>query len=477
MRIALVNPPISAAEQYGSMKDLAPELPLLGIAFLSTYVKRHGFDVDLLDLAGTSPEESVNRLRDYDVIGFSSYITNHAAITKLASRLKSKGRTIIVGGPHATIFPTDFEASDVDYVVSGDGELPLAEILVAIRDARDPGPVSGIARREADGTLTLNGKAETINDLDLIGPPDVQKYDLSRYYPPVHIRGRKVIHTLFSRGCPYKCTFCAAAETMGRRVRNRSVTAAIDELKRYRDAGYDSVMFYDDIFTVSSRRVLDFCSALIKAGLKLKWTCFTRADSVKNKEMLAAMKEAGCYMMTFGCETANDKTLKLLQKGMTQANNVEGIAAAFEAGILTTSSFMIGLPGECEQDILRTISFARDSRLTFAVFPIFEPFRGTPVFDVCKRLGSWQRIEGDRNQLVQDQEEIWVPDGISRSEVVGLARRAFREFYFKRRRGIELARYLLFALPPLRTLRFLKGGASFFYGTGKKPRSQHNTHF
>ncbi len=477
MRIALVNPPISAAEQYGSLEDLAPELPLLGVAFLSTYVKRYGFDVDLIDLAGASQEESVKRLRHYDVIGFSSYITNRTAIVQLAHRLKSNGRTIIVGGPHATLFPSDFEASAVDYVVSGDGELPLAELLVAIRDARDLGAVPGIARSGVDGTLTLNGKAQTIDDLDLIGPPDVRKYDLSRYHPPVHIRGRKVIHTLFSRGCPYMCTFCAAAETMGRRVRTRSVTAAIDELKRYRDAGYDSVMFYDDIFTVNSRRVLDFCGALIRAGLKLKWTCFTRADSVKNKEMLPAMKEAGCYMMTFGCETANDKTLHLLEKGLTRADNVEGIASASEAGIFTSSSFMIGLPGECEQDILKTISFARHSGLTFGVFPIFESFQGTRVFAACKRYGSWQRIEGERNQLVVDREEVWVPDGISRPEIVGLARRAFREFYFEPRRVIALSKYLLSSLPPRRTLKCLKGAATYFLGVRHKPRSQHNTHF
>lgn len=479
IKTALVNPPLSTEEHYGSLKDLAPDLPLLGIAFLSSYVKKHGFDVDLLDLGLTSPKEAVGILHQYDVVGFSAFITNYISIIALAKALKSTSKNIItvVGGPHATLFPSDFRRTDVDYVISGDGELPFTEILLALKENRTPRLIPGLGYIGGNGELTFSGKAQMIDNLDLIGPPDVGKYDLKRYFPPIHIRGRKVIHTMISRGCPYQCSFCAAAEITGRRIRFRGIPSVIDELKSYKDNGYDSIMFYDDIFTIKHKRVFELCNALIKNKLNLKWSCFTRTDRVNNADMLKAMKEAGCYLITFGCESANDKTLKLLNKGLTSEDNIRGIEMAAKANILTLSSFMIGLPGETEEDILNTITFARKSGLTFAVFPIFEPFRGTPIYEVCKQTGSWQNIQGESNQLLLHQNEVWVPDGMSRSEVVLLARKAFREFYFEPKRVIKLINYILFTLPPNRSFRFLKGGLSYFVEFRSKSTSQSYTHY
>ena len=91
-KVALVNPPTSIEENYGSMKDLAPDFPILGIAFLSSYVKKYGFDLDLLDLSTTSQKEAESILRRYDLIGFSAYVTNYRSIIELAGKLKAKAR-------------------------------------------------------------------------------------------------------------------------------------------------------------------------------------------------------------------------------------------------------------------------------------------------------------------------------------------------------------------------------------------------
>jgi hypothetical protein len=137
---------------------------------------------------------------------------------------------------------------------------------------------------------------------------------------------------------------------------------------------------------------------------------------------------------------------------------------------------MVGLPGETAEDIRRTIEFARKSPLVFAVFPIFEPFRGTPIYELCKQTGAWQVIEGEPNRLLQDQPEVWVPHGISRAEIVALARQGFREFYFHPRRMRKLLAHALLTLPPARSFRLFRGGLSYFL-RARRAAPQKNTHY
>jgi len=475
LKIALINPPLSAEEHYGSLKEMSPDLPLLGIAFISSYLNKFGFNIDLLDHGLMSFSQSLEILKSYDVIGFSAFITNYNVIIQLAEKLKNNRNIIIVGGPHATLFPYDFTNSAIDYVISGEGELPLKEILVSITENRHVNHLAGLGYNK-NGNFVYNSKSAIISNLDVIGPPDNKKYDLRKYYPPVHIRGKRVIHTLTSRGCSFKCSFCAASEVMGRRMRYRGLSSVIEELKYYKDLGCDSVMFYDDLFTLNKRRLNRFCNELIKHNMKFKWSCFTRTDCLSS-DMCKAMKESGCYLITFGCESANDKTLKLLNKGLSHEDNIRGINMANNAKILTCSSFMIGLPGETENDILNTIDFAKKSNLTFAVFPIFEPFKGTPIFEKCKEMGEWKIIEGKSNQLLLNQDAVWVPRDLERSQVVLLARKSFKDVYLEPKRMIKVIKHVLFSLPPQRLFRFSKGGLSFFSKSLKKSESQHYTHY
>ncbi|MBF0186450.1 MAG: radical SAM protein [Magnetococcales bacterium] len=480
MKTALVNPPLAVEENYGSLSGFSPEMPQLGIAFITGFLKQNGFEVDLLDLGGTIYSETVKRLTSYDVVGFSTYITNAHVVQTLSRDLKDLKPeiTLIAGGPHVTLFPQDMEGYGLDYVVSGDGELPMLELMQHLVHGHPISDYNGIG--VVDGGRTVRfpaSRSRKIDDLDIIGPPDTSQYALENYFPPAHVQGRKVIHTLTTRGCPFKCTFCAAAEVMGRRMRFRNPDNVVEELLHYKEMGYDSVIFYDDIFTIRRRHVMELCEAMIKADLGFDWCCFTRTNVVQHPEMLAAMKESGCYLITFGCESANDHTLKLLRKGLSVEQNLEGIERVHQAGIMTFSSFMIGLPGETAEDIRHTIRWARDSKLDFAVFPIFEPFKGTPVYDDCKQLGSWQTLKDQSNNLLSNQSDIWVPNGITRKEVVLLAREAFKSFYFRPRRFLGVMRYVLTRLPPERSLTFIKGGIDYFLTFAKKSDSQHNTHY
>lgn len=475
--VALANIPQTKEERYGSLTELSPELPLLGPAFLARYLKRHGHDVVLFDHVHLSMQESIDILEDFDVVGFSVYIVNYVVAMQMARELKRRNPDLVIvfGGPHATLFHPDFNGGEVDYLVAGEGEIPLLEILNALKEKREPLDLPGLYRSRG-GELVGSGKADPVDNLDEIGPPDVGQYDLSNYHPPSHVLGNKVIHTLSSRGCPFKCSFCAASELMSRRIRYRSIESILDELLKYKSVGYDSVIFYDDIFTLDRRRVIDLCREMISRKLNMKWTCFTRTQCV-DKDLCDLMRRAGCYLVTFGCESANDKTLNLLRKGLTQEVNSKGIDIASQSGLLTSSSFMIGLPGESEIDIIETIQYARRSRLLFAVFPIFEPFKGTPIYDTCLERGSWHELEGQANTLLPSQAEVWVPDTMQREDVVRLAGKAFFSFYFYPPRLLRLAHYLFFRMPLRRSWRLLRGGVRFFLNVSRRKTSQHMTHY
>jgi len=464
LKVALVNPPFNKEGYYGDLKSLAPELPLLGIAFLSSYVKNFGFDIKLLDLTLTSLDEATEVLCNFDIVGFSVFITNYNTVIALSRKIKiiKNNIIIIIGGPHPTLFPLDFQESEVDFIVSGEGELPFKEILTALLNDRPVSHMPGLGYRNEKKMLMLDGKAPYIDDLDMIGPPDLRKYDLKRYYPALHVQGKKVIHTVTSRGCPYQCSFCAAAAIMGRHIRFRKTPSIINELISYKDLGYDSIIFSDDTFTVNKERIIELCKAMIKHKLNFKWMCYARTDNCTDKDMLNIMREAGCYLIHFGCESANDKTLKLLNKGLTNEINAKAINIVSGANIFASSGFMVGLPGETIGDIMNTINFVKQSNLTFAVFPIFEPFKGTAIYEVAKKMGSWQKIKGDSNQLLLNQDEIWVPDSISRAEVLLLSRKAYTEFYSKPKRLIRIAKYALLYQPPSRAFSFIKTGLSCF---------------
>lgn len=479
MKVVLINPPLDRINNYGSLTDLAPELPPLGLAFVSAYLKKCNVDVTFYDMSCKRFEDVEEVAIGADIVGFTSFITNYDIVKELSRELKAikSNLFIVVGGPHATLFPEDFFDSKIDYICRGEGEMAMEKLIASLKENVKTINIDGIIDNNDESKFSkINTRGAEVLSLDSIGKPDLSNLILGQYLPPVHILGRKVIHTLTSRGCPFSCKFCAAAEVMGRKMRFRSIDSIIEELTEYKNAGYDSIMFYDDIFTVNNDRVISLCRKMIERKLHLKWSCFTRSNVAKNCEMLNLMRKAGCYLITFGFESANPKTLDLIQKDLTLEDNRVALSLCSAVGIRTCSSFMIGLPGERREDILKTIDYARDTSLTFAVFPIFEPFKGTPIFEICKNMGKFVELGGVKNSLLKNQDEVWLPEGFSREEIVSLSRTAFKRFYLKPFRILSIFCHSL-RLPLKRAFKFIKGGLSYFLSLSKSYDSKFNTHY
>lgn len=464
-KIALIIPPSNIEEQYGSLFKAAPVLPLLGIAFIAKYLSLQDIDTDIYDFSVDKKSTYLffDKISDYKIIGMPAFITTLPDVISFAKIIKDKNPQCftVVGGPHATLFPEDFFVNGIDIIIKGEGEIPFCEIVFKILgNSFNFSSIRGLHFRK-NGKFFYTGDSNLMDDLDKIDSPLIEKFKLSCYYPPVHILGKKTIHTLTSRGCPYDCNFCAATKIFKGRIRFRSIDLVIEELKKYIAQGYDSVIFYDDIFTINRKRTIELCEKVISCRIKIKWTCFSRTDAV-DKELLNYMKEAGCYLITFGCESGNNKTLELLNKKLTVEKNHKGIALTHEAGILAASSFMIGLPGEDRSDIERTVTFAKNSKLTFAYFPIFEPYKGTAIFDISEQKGKWINDSGLKNHIFNYQEKIWVPNGLTRNVIEKYARKAFKEFYLRYEIIDKITRTVALALPIQRKIRFILFGIDYF---------------
>jgi anaerobic magnesium-protoporphyrin IX monomethyl ester cyclase len=468
MRILLVNPSEGPDGEYGALSKAATELPQLGIASIAASLHANNHHVKVLDffLENSNLDNLLERIESeqYEMVGFSVYITTEIKSFDYAKAIKERfpNIKICVGGPQVTLAPDNFDKEYIDYVFLGESDLNILDLIASIQNGVEyPEDIKGILCNY--NGKTLQGVRETylVDDINALPMFDLEQYyDLSNYYPPIHVQGNKVINIISVRGCPYPCTFCAVAAINGTSLRRVSNTRFVDNIELYIKKGYDSFMIYDDTFTLDKKRAVEFCKEVIKRKLKIKWNCWSRVDRLDDN-VLSYMKEAGCYLITFGCESFNEKTLQLLKKGYPVEQNLKGLALTKKHGILTSSSFMIGLPGETKEDILHTIDVVCKVALDFAVFPIFEPYKGTPVYDECKVQGHWIKSDKYKNRLLVEQDEVWEPYSIKRDEIEKLSRLAFQKFYLRAAYLFKL-KGIMSPLPSERKKRMISAAFDYF---------------
>jgi anaerobic magnesium-protoporphyrin IX monomethyl ester cyclase len=477
MRILLINPTAGPESEYGALSKIATELPQLGLAAVATALRGAGHAADILDahIEGLSPERIIQRIRaeKIDVVGFSVYITTEKRTLRFAEALEAAcpDVTVIVGGPQATLAPQRFAIPAIDYIFLGEADESILELMDALNQGEPLRPIAGVIATADPKGFPSQRDLRLVKDIDSLGLIELDKfYPLDRFYPAVDVRGKRLVNLVSTRGCPYKCTFCAAAEINGRSVRGMSPERFGEHVQYYVDKGIDSFVFYDDTFTINKKRAIAICKELVRRKLKIQWKCFTRVDCL-SVEVLDNLREAGCYHVMFGCESFNDKTLTLLKKGFTVEQCFSGIKMAHDAGMLTSSSFMIGLPGETEDDIRHTIRTVATTDLDFALFPIFEPYEGTPVHDVCREMGRWVTDESYSNRLLQDQGEVWVPHSCSRPAIERLSKEAFHAFFLRPRSFWNVGKHVL-TLPFQRKVRLISGAFEYFIGQRFKARTR-----
>ena len=286
--------------------------------------------------------------------------------------------------------------------------------------------IKGLAWRNGN-EIVINPDRPFIKNLDDLPLPRHDLLPLHRYRVPM-IKG-PYSFVVTSRGCPANCLFCIKHVSYGRTVRVRSPENVIAELRLLRDLGLRDVHMYADLFTVDREQVVGICELMLQEKLDFRWTCNSRVDFV-DEEMLRLMARAGCWMIAWGIESANEAILRRVRKGYRPERAAQALSWARAAGIKNWGYFIIGLPGETEETVRQTIELAKKLPLDLALFHIAAPYPGTPFYQEALEKGwfrpgaRWEDVDMDRStvldypQMPAERIEYW-------------ARRAFREWAFR----------------------------------------------
>lgn len=383
---------ISPSSEVGVWKRWPlPRLPPLGLLSIASSLRKKGCPVELLDCseltctfgrgaAAPLVARAIDRSLPF-LTGLSIYSAVFEEARELARLVKERhpGGLLVAGGAHPSAEPelTLEQIPWLDAVCVGSGEEVCGEIMDGTALDRIPG-------------LMVRGKEEhftrrkPIADLDTLPFPDFGLVNHSYYsdyaiWPNWLSRGWFV---LTSRGCPHSCRFCASEWT--RPVRYHSVEYVVELARSLSGFDLDTFVFCDATLMSNPDRLSALCEAFIRSGLfrpqgRLRWNAPARADEVR-PDLLRLMKRAGCTRVAMGIESDSDKTLQRLQKRTTVEVNRQAIAQVKEAGLDLFISFMIGSPGETEEDIRGTFEFVRSVKCNAKVCFAFRPLPGSGFY-------------------------------------------------------------------------------------------------
>jgi anaerobic magnesium-protoporphyrin IX monomethyl ester cyclase len=360
-KVCLINPP-----QLTSLDDRLD--PPLGLLYIAASLENNGIDVSISDLASKSPEEWPEAIDDADIYGMTIFSASLNTARKIAKAIKERDKkaVIVAGGPHPTSLPKETLAyPEFDHVLKGEGEHAFLDFI-------------------NNGGAQNNGViiADRIKNLDDLPLPARHLVDMDSYTREVE--GGRAASLITARGCPYSCGFCCK-DVHGTKVRFRSVGSVIEEIEEMqRKNEIKSFIFYDDIFTLNSKRLAKFCDAF--KDMNMTFRCNGHSGTNTYEEYVA-LREAGCKEIAFGIESGSQTILDAMNKRTRVEQNMETILTAKRAGLLTKAYVVSGFPGETQKTIDETKRFMEKADPDkFTVFQ-FVPLPGCDVWDNPEKYG------------------------------------------------------------------------------------------
>jgi radical SAM superfamily enzyme YgiQ (UPF0313 family) len=381
--------------------EIMKPYPPLGLLYLSAYLKRAGFTVEVFDTTFATKADLSARLAEAPggVLGVYTNLMTRANVVWILGEARRHGWTVVCGGPESANYPEEYLDHGADVVVIGEGEEALADLLPALA-AVGPHRLAGVAgiafRSGPDGasrTVTTAGRAR-IADLDSLPWPDRDAIDTARYVDVWRTHhGMGSINLITARGCPYKCNWCSHA-VFGYSHRRRSPADCADEvahlMERYAP---DQVWYADDVFTISHRWLADYAAELRKRSLRVPFETISRADRMQKEEVLETLAEMGCYRIWIGSESGSQRILDAMQRGVDVEEVQWASHAAKRHGIEVGMFLMWGYEGEELADIEATIDHVKASDPDVFFTTVAYPIKGTGYFEKVRHklrvVGDW----------------------------------------------------------------------------------------
>ncbi|MBN2475934.1 MAG: radical SAM protein [Pirellulales bacterium] len=446
MQIALIKPcwqyPIAGADHTYNRRW--PPLELLNCAAL---LEADDHQVQIVDAQaeGLSPDKVAARVGAAELALVTSSALDRwqcpsfelAPVTAVMNLLRGRVRQLLLTGFHGTVQPAAMlEMTGVDAVVRGEPETTIREVA------------AGKAWQETAGLTFLDqGRLVSTPDrppLDLTTLPVPALHLIDPKHYQYEILGRRFMVLEGARGCPCPCTFCSRT-MLGRRLRRKTIEQLGHEVEvAVGQFGVRNLYFIDLEFTASKELAEGVCRHILNRKISIRWCCQTRTDQI-DEPLLKLMRQAGCHLIHFGVEAGSPRIAELCRKRITPKQQVRGVEMARRAGIETLCFFLLGHPGETDEEMQQTICLAKQLNPTYASFHRVSPYHGTLLYD----------------EYASDSDELFPSYAGSRQQrekVDRLVRRAIWSYYVRPR--YVLSR--IFRSSPISLWRQLRLFAGYF---------------
>jgi radical SAM superfamily enzyme YgiQ (UPF0313 family) len=400
---------------------------------LAAVAREKGYEVSILDAKGSGEtiEDVARRITELtpDVVGFSATTISVTNAHRIAVKLKDAGSecVTVLGGPHVSAVPEPtlkaFPA--LDFGIIGEGEISFFQLLEALSTGRDPSPVPGLVWRDGD-TIRTNSRAPYLTDLDALPTPawDLVPGFPYRFRPSLFSYRRSPVATLVtSRGCPFSCAFCdrSTSGSLGRFHSTTNIVAHCRELVR---CGVRHIIFYDDLFTVRRKRVVELCEAFLAEGFDFSWSCNSHPNLL-DAPTLSLMRQAGCWQIAYGIESGSQRILDLVKREVRLPRMRETLRMTRDAGIRTKGYLMIGHPTETEESLAETAEFLATVELDLCQVTKFTPYPGTPCYSTIHEHGSFEENWEKMNAM----NFVFIPNGLDEDTLETWFHRLYSTFY------------------------------------------------
>ncbi len=433
-RVLLITPPYHC----GVLESAGTWIPL-GMVYVAGSLQKAGYDVQIYD--AMSKYDNYKDIKEHisefdpDAVGTSAYtssIHEAVAVCKIAKDVSADTITLL-GGIHSNFCWEEVlcnDGSKVDYIIRGEGDIATTELLDCIFAEQNP-DIPGIAYSR-NGKITCTKERPLIKDLDSIP----LAWDLVEWkdYSFKTKKNSTLAVVSSSRGCTQKCTFCSQRLFWKEKWRARSPKNFVSELEYLNNTyGVDVAMIADETPTFDRERWEIILDMLIEKDLDLELLMETRVDDIlRDKDIINKYKEAGILHIYVGAESASQDTLDRYNKNLKVEQSKEAIDLINNAGIISETSFVLGMPDETPESIEDAIKLAKYYNPDLAFFLAIAPW---PYSDIYKELAPYiEEFDYSKYNLV---EPIVKPIAMTRNEFNKHLLSAFREFYMDKLGHIE----------------------------------------
>ena len=441
MKVLFINPPVDniiKTELPEFVRSETGVFPPLGLMYIAAYLKKYNpsHEIHILDAIAENMnyQEMGKFISDFspDMVGITAHTHNLMDVCASISIIKkiNPAVKIVLGGPHVNIFPQETILMDgVDFAIKGEAEIIFSELLQCLSNRGDLNKVEGVIFKRGD-QIVRTPPRRAAADLDIYPFPDRQILNGDRYRYALSKASGRVTTMITSRGCPFDCAYCSTPKGS---YRIRSAENIVDEIEECLRLNIHEIHFVDDSFGCIPSHLLSLCREIKNRNLDVKWGIRARVDSL-NKDRISQLKDSGCVRINIGVETSSNEGMQILQKGVTIDQVKDVCRWTKEVGITTSAYFMIGCPHEkTKQDVERTIDFAIELDMDYAMFNILTLYPSTALYQRAIQEGivkedSWRQFISSPSS--DFQMPFW-EDSLSRDELISLLRRAYRRFYLR----------------------------------------------